>query len=332
MIYTDHLAAAPMFVELLARAQSVLVLTHVNPDGDAIGSMLAVCHALRHMGKTPLALASSALPSYTMGLPGVEQVQVYTRGMPLPPSDLIWMVDTATLKRVGPIYEDHAATLTSRPLLIVDHHVTNSGEGTLNLIVPESASCADLLYRLLRAMDVPITPDLATCLFMGLITDTQSFRTSSTNPLALRTAADLLADGADQRAVVEAVYFSVPYSTLCLMGMALNGLQREDGLIWTSVTQEMLRITGAEDEATDEAIIRMQRMDGMRLCVMFKEREDGTVKISLRSQPDIDVASIAQIWGGGGHSQAAGATLMMDLAAAYHEVLPRVRAALLNAS
>jgi phosphoesterase RecJ-like protein len=328
MIHTDPATAAPAFASILAPAKRILLLTHINPDGDAIGSMLALWHVLTDMGKTPFAVASSELPSYTEGLPGIEHVQVYHQGMALPEVDLIWMVDTATLTRVGRIHDDYATWLSDRPLLIVDHHVTNTGEGTLNLIAPGSASTADLLYRLFRAIDVYITPVIATCLLMGLTTDTQSFQTSSTNPQALRTAAELLEAGADHHAVMQAVYYSTPYSTLQLVGMALSQLQQDGDLVWTNVSWEMLRATGAEDEASDDIVNRMQRMAGMRACALFKERADGTTKISLRSKPGLDVAMIATIWGGGGHTQAAGATLLMGLEEAQREVLPRLREAL----
>ena len=124
MIHTDPATAAPAFASMLAPAKRILLLTHVNPDGDAIGSMLALWHVLTDMGKTPLAIASSALPSYIEGLPGIEHVRVYHRGMALPETDLIWMVDTATLMRVGQIYDDCTASLSNRTLLIVDHHVS----------------------------------------------------------------------------------------------------------------------------------------------------------------------------------------------------------------
>ncbi|MCU0494962.1 MAG: bifunctional oligoribonuclease/PAP phosphatase NrnA [Chloroflexaceae bacterium] len=331
MIYTDYAAAAPAFADLLNPAQRILLLTHVNPDGDAIGSMLGVWHCLRAMGKTAIPLASSAIPGYTSELPGIEHVQVYSRGMPLPEADLIWLVDTATLDRIGQIYTDHHDTLAARPLVIVDHHVTNEGGGNLNLITPQSASCAELLFRLLRAMELPVPPEAATCFLMGVVTDTQSFQTSSSNPQSLRTTADLLEAGADNQAVVQAVYFSTPYSTIRLTGAVLETLQHEDGLYWAVVPQALMRETGAADEATDEATIRLQRVEGLRAAVLFKERADGTVKISLRSKPGIDVAAIAKRWGGGGHTQAAGATLHMNLDEAQQAVLPVLREALAHA-
>ncbi|MEI7771715.1 MAG: bifunctional oligoribonuclease/PAP phosphatase NrnA [Chloroflexales bacterium] len=327
MIYTDPAAAAPAFAQQLSQAQRILLLTHINPDGDAIGSLLGAYHVLHAIGKEPIPVAASTLPAYSAVLPGVEHVTIYQTGDQLPDCDLIWMLDTAALERVGQIYRDHGPAMTSRPLIIVDHHVTNDGLGTFNLIEPHAASCADLLFRLVRAMGLPISPAAATCMLLGTTTDTQSFQTSATTPQTLRTAAEMLDAGADQRLVVNAVYFSVPAETVQLSGLALGLLQREGGLLWSRVSQAMLAAAGAADEATDEAIMRIQRVRGMLVSAVFKERADGTVKISLRSVPGINVAEIARTWGGGGHAQAAGADLPMGLDEAEATVLPLLRQA-----
>jgi phosphoesterase RecJ-like protein len=327
--YTHYHEAAPAFCAAIDAAQRILLLSHTNPDGDAIGSLLGVYHSLRAIGKTPIALASSAVPTYTLDLPGAQDLLVYTAGRPLPATDLIWLMDTAALARVGRIYDEHQATLANSPLIIVDHHVTNTGEGRLNLVDAGSASCAELLFRLLRAMELPVPPAAATCLLMGMTSDTQSFQTSSTNAQSLRSYADLLDAGADHAAVIRAMYFAVPASTVRLSALALSAMHVQDGLIWTTIDRAMLAETGAEDEAGDDVVQRMQRVTGMRACVLFKERFDGTVKISLRSTPALSVAAIAQRWGGGGHAQAAGATLAMSLTEAYAEVLPVLRAALI---
>ncbi|MEI7644496.1 MAG: bifunctional oligoribonuclease/PAP phosphatase NrnA [Chloroflexales bacterium] len=328
MIYTDPTDAATAFAQQLSQAQRILLLTHINPDGDAIGSLLGAYHVLRGIGKEPIPVAASTLPSYSSVLPGVAHVTIYQSGDTLPEADLIWMLDTATLERVGQIYHDHGPAMIARPLMIVDHHVTNNGGGSLNLIQPAAASCADLLFRLFRAMDLPISPAAATCMLLGTTTDTQSFQTSVTTAQTLRTAADMLDAGADQRLVVHAVYFSMPVETVQLSGIALGLLRREGGLLWARVSQDMLAATGAADEAADEAITRMQRVGGMRVSAIFKERADGTVKISLRSVPGINVAEIARAWGGGGHTQAAGADLPMGLDDAEAAVLPLLRAAI----
>ncbi|MFO7170767.1 MAG: DHH family phosphoesterase [Chloroflexota bacterium] len=322
MIYTDPVQAAEPFAQQIRAAQRVLLLTHLNPDGDAIGSLLGMWHALQALGKPALALALPPLPFYTHWLPGLDQVQLYSPGDSLPACDLVIMVDTATTARTGVIAEEHAATLASLPIAIVDHHVTNDGAGTLNLIDPHAASTCELLYGLFRAMDVPITPQIATCLLLGHTTDTQSYQTSSTTPASLQVAAALLAAGADHASIVREVYYALPSSSARLIGLALSGLQVRDRVAWTTVTQAMMETSGAEDEAADEVLRVMQRIGEARVLALFKERRDGTTKLSLRSRAPLDVARLAQHWGGGGHAQAAGATLALPPAQAEAEVLP----------
>jgi phosphoesterase RecJ-like protein len=328
MIYSDYLAAAPAFHARLVGARRILLLTHINPDGDAIGSLLGAAHALRDSGREPICLLASPPPSYCNELPGAEWLAVFHRGDPLPQAELIWMLDAATPQRIGAISEEHGAALLAGPLLITDHHVTNEGGGVVNLIDPTAASNADLLFRLLRAMGLPVSPAAATCLYLGTVTDTQSFQLSSVKPQTLQTAAEMLQAGADLRAVIDAVYFRIPESTMRLTSLALSGMQREGGLFWATITQALQRSVGASDEAGDDTIMRMQRVEGMRIIALFKERADGSVKLSLRSVSGIDVATVAQLWGGGGHRQAAGANLPMNLAQAQDAVLPVLRALL----
>ena len=326
MLYNDADQAAPAIAAQIERANRILILTHINPDGDAIGSILGVWHALRALGKPALPLASSPPPGYTRWLPGAEQIKVYEQGMSFPEADLVIMADTATLERVGRIYDEHSAALANIPTVIVDHHVTNEGAGTVNLIRPDAASTCELLFSLFRALDVPMAAPIATCLLLGVTTDTQSFQTSSTSSRSLRVAADLLDLGADQSRIVHEVYYALPASSAALIGLALTEMRRDGPIVWAKVTQAMLRATGAEDEAVDEVVRALQRVAGVKALVVFKERQGGTTKISMRSVQPIDVATLAMRWGGGGHEQAAGATLMMSPEQAEHEVLPRLRA------
>lgn len=328
MFTTDPTLAAAPIAEKIAAASAILLLTHVSPDGDAIGSMLGMWHALNDSGKKALPLASSGLPSYVLNLPGIEHVEVYESGQALPEHDLVIMLDTASLSRVGMVFEEHRDELLAKPIIIVDHHATNDGAASLNLIDSQRASCAELVYDLLKAMALPISAACATCLQMGIITDTQSYQTNSTNGESLRVSAELLPLGANQQAIVRDVYFNSSYSNLIAIGRALGEMQCEGEILWTSLTQELLHSTGAEDDVSDDIVKMMQRCQEGRICVLFKERVDGTVKISLRSHPGIDVSQIAQTWGGGGHRQAAGATLLMGLEEARREVLARLREAL----
>jgi bifunctional oligoribonuclease and PAP phosphatase NrnA len=279
-------------------------------------------HTLTGMGKTVSAVVWPVLPYYVLTLPGIENVQIYETGMTLPDTDLTILLDTAELDRVGLIYQEHHAAIVSRPLIVIDHHHGTTEDGNLNLIVPEAASCAEVLYQLLGALDAPLTIATATCLLLGITTDTQSFQTGSTRPQSLTVAADLLKVGADQQFVVRSVYYSVPFPSVQLLGLALYHVQREQDLIWTHLSQEMLRQVGLVDDTGEDIIQTMQRVAGVRVCVLFKERPDGATKISLRSMaPGIDVAAIASYWNGGGHTKAAGAVLKMSIEAAQRTVL-----------
>lgn len=325
-LFTDAAAAQHAIREQIDAANHILILTHVNPDGDAIGSMLGVAHVLRAFGKHVTPLAMPPTPGYANWLPGIHTVQLYAPGVPLPQADLVFVVDTASMGRLGALYGEHRAFFDQRPMVVVDHHVTNDGRGTVNLIQPEAASTCELLYQLWSAMGVSLHAEAATCLLLGLTTDTQSFQTSSTKPGSLRAAADLIACGADQARIIHEVYYALPAASAVLIGLALGTLETRQGIAWAFVSGEMMRASGAEEEAADEVVRVMQRVAGVQALVLFKERADGTTKISLRSHPPYDVARLAQEFGGGGHSQASGATLNMPPKDAAAQVLPRLHA------
>lgn len=325
MIFNDPALFAAPLAERIAAAQHILILTHINPDGDAVGASLAVWHALGALGKQRTAILTPPIPGYAGWLPGADQIVLYQSGMALPSADLAILVDTAHLTRIGPIYDEHAATLATLPVVVIDHHVTNDGGATLNLVDPDSASTCDLLYRLFCAMGAPITNAIATCLLLGLITDTQSFQTNATRSASLRAAAALLEANADHAQIVRAVYYGLPASSAALMGRALAGLRCEHGVVWTMVEKSMFEETGAEEEAADEVIRVLQRIGEARVMALFKERSDGTTKISLRARTPLNVATIAQRCGGGGHAQAAGANLPMTPAEAAMVVVPLLK-------
>lgn len=324
MVFTNPTEAASHIHQRLTNANRVLILSHISPDGDAIGSLLGAWHMLQTLGVPAIPLASSTLPECSQWLPDIDQVQIYQPGMALPEADIVLMVDTASLQRIGLIYDEHRETLASLPIVIIDHHVTNDGHGQLNLINPQAASTCELLFRLIQAMNVAVTPATASCLLLGITTDTHSFQTSSTKPESLRVAAELLELGANHQQLVHQVYYTLPTTSAVLVGHALYTLQYQDQVAWTTITNTMMEESQAKDEAVGEVVRIMQRIRGIQALVVFKERKDGTTKLSLRSQPSINVATLAQQWGGDGHAQAAGAILRMTPEQAAAEVLPKL--------
>jgi phosphoesterase RecJ-like protein len=328
MLYTQAELAAPAIADCLRDKRHILLITHVNPDGDAIGSLLGIGLYLEQRGHQVTMLAPTALPNYAKRLKSVERVQVYTESPELPPTvDLIMLVDTGDLRRIGRVYEEQTAYVQARPLVIIDHHATNSGEGTVNLVDAALSSNCELLYRLLRAWEAQITPDVATALLMGITTDTQSFKTSNTTPSALRAAADLIELQADRALIMRDVYSNIPFETAKLLGLALGELKREGPIAWTLIPRAMLQQTGANDDAIDEVTDYIANLGGFKATAMIRQRPDGSIKISLRSIPGIDVSAVAQQFGGGGHRQAAGASLTGTLEDAEQRVLVALSAA-----
>ncbi|MBA3944690.1 MAG: bifunctional oligoribonuclease/PAP phosphatase NrnA [Herpetosiphonaceae bacterium] len=328
MMYTTVADAAAPLRQIIAGKHHILVISHVNPDGDAIGSVVGLGLALEQQGHQTTWLVPTPVPPFATRMPGAERVQSYSQDQRLPATvDLVILVDTGDVQRITSIWEEQQTYLRARPLIVIDHHVTNSGEGLCNLVDPLSSSTCELIYGLLRAWDVEFTPELATALLFGITTDTQSFRTSNTTPSALRAAADLLEQYADREAIVRDVYHNTPFTYGKLLALALAEMQRAGDVVWTHVSQEMQRITGADDEAGSEVTDYLAGLGEFKASALFKERRDGTVKVSFRSNPPVDVASVAQQWGGGGHRQAAGCTIMQPLSDAE----PLVIAALLQA-
>lgn len=334
MLYTNAKEAAPAIAECIRNKRHILLITHVNPDGDAIGSLLGLGLYWEQCGYEVTMLAPTPLPIFTERLRSADRVKVYsdtavyTDTWTLPESvDLIVLVDTGDVQRIARIYQEQQAYLAARPLIIIDHHATNSGEGLINLIDSSRSSNCELLYELLKAWGAAITPEIATALLMGITTDTQSFKTSNTTPSALRAAADLVEAGADRALIMRDVYSSIPFETAKLLSLALSELKREGTIAWTHVTQVMQRSVGASDDASAEVTDYIANLGGLKATALFKERRDGSVKVSLRSVLGIDVAAVAQQFGGGGHRQAAGATLQGPLVEAEQQLLAVLKAA-----
>lgn len=339
MLYTTAEQAAPAIAACVRDKRHILLITHVNPDGDAVGSLLGLGLYWEQQGHQVTMLAPTPLPQYTLRLSSVERIEVYSESpnyretLRLPETvDLIALVDTGDIRRIARIYDENRDYIEARPLIIIDHHATNTGEGTVNLIDASLSSTCELIYRLLRAWDAHITPEIATALLMGVITDTQSFKTSNTTPSALRTAADLIELGADRALIMNDVYSNIPFETAKLLSLALSELRRDGEIAWSHVTQVMQRSVGASDDAAAEVTEYIANLGGLKATALFKERKDGSVKVSLRSVPSVDVAAVAQQFGGGGHRQAAGATLDGPLHEAEARLLDVLRAAVREAS
>ncbi|NPV06631.1 MAG: bifunctional oligoribonuclease/PAP phosphatase NrnA [Anaerolineae bacterium] len=293
--------------------------THVSPDADAIGSLLALGIILRRLNVPRTLLSEDGLPYEADSLPGASEVVA----APPPSFDVAVLVDCPELERIG----GAAERLSGVTLVNVDHHPTNSHFGHINLVDTDSLSTTQILHRLVGVLGLDLTADLAACLLAGLVADTQGFRIPASDRRALRTAEALMAAGASLWEANHSIFGSRPRGHVVLWGQVLSGAVMEGELVWSTIPLSV-RHASEVPEGEDAGIVNfLLATRGTRAAAVFSERSDGSVDVSLRSQPGIDVAEVAAAFGGGGHRQAAGCTVSGGLAEVSGQVLARLRRA-----
>lgn len=301
-------------------ARRILIVSHVRPDGDAIGSTLALGLALLDAGKQVSMVVAGGLPASFRHLPGSDRIQARAEG----DFDLIVSVDCSDLKRVGDVLDS-----LRPPDIVIDHHVTNEAFGTLNLVEPEAVATASVLIRHMAKWGLKITPPIADSLLTGLLTDTLGFRTSNTTPEALRQAADLLELGADMntlyfRSLVRRTFPAAKY-----WGAGLTNLQHTDGIVWTALTAADRKASGYSGNDDADLINIVSSIEEADIAIIFVEQNARTTKVSWRGlKTHIDVARIASQFDGGGHKAASGAELSGSLPEVQERVLTATRKAL----
>lgn len=288
----------------LERHRHILVTSHYNPDGDNIGSQLGLAHILRRLGKRVETVDQDPVPDRYRFLPGWEEIK-----HDIAPSQatLAVVLDSAGLDRIG---RAAGAIVPARmEIANIDHHVSNDGFGQVQYLDPAASSTCELVYRIAKRLSKALTPEEASCLLCGIVTDTGGFRYAGTSPATLRAAAELMEQGADLAGIATSLYFEERPETLSLLGELLVGLKRSERapLAWMSVGLEQLRRHGIEMSETEEFVRYALSARGVEVGLMFKEQPDGQVRLSFRSKGHYDVNRLARIFGGGGHVQAAGA-------------------------
>jgi len=325
-------ASTDQAVAAIAAAHSIVLACHVNPDGDALGSMLGLAHAIdtAFPGKDLTLISHDGVPDIYEFLPGAGAVVSDTarRGF-----DLAIALDSGDLSRVG---DSIVPAITSAHVQIdIDHHVGEGAFGDIQLLDDHAAASAEIVFDLVHALGVSLTPAIASCLFTGVITDTGSFRFMNVTPRTLRIAATLIEAGAAPAMIAEQVFDNRPFAATRLMGIALSSLSSTpDGrVVWAHVTKGAFDQTGAEDRDTEGFVGLVRAVRGVQVAILFREAVDGSVRVSLRSTEHVDVAKIANQFGGGGHRMAAGCTFVGPLVEAEHaivaasvQVLPAVSA------
>ncbi len=314
--------------DLLGSAAGVAIACHVNPDPDALGSMLGLSNFLRERGAETVCSFGNEpfeLPRWAELLPGTDAVVEPKR---FPPSPAILVTcDTASLDRLGALAP---AARRAREVVWIDHHVSNDGLGTVPLIDPTASSTAELVYRLCLEIGGGMSSATAACLYAGIVTDTGRFQYAATRPGTLRVAAELREHPFDHVRLAQALYEdnSASYLRLLATAFARLTLEREHDLAWTYLTQADLAEAGVHPSETDDLIDLVRTAREADVAAVVKQQRDGRFKVSLRSRGGHDVASVAAAFGGGGHRLAAGYTSQHGLA----ETMERLRALLSSPS
>jgi len=314
------------FREFLSRHDELLILSHQDPDGDALGSSLALQAALQARGKRITTANESPVPESLRFLPGWETIRVAAE---VPEKfGAVFVLDCSSLERVGP----SAERLVARDAAVacVDHHAGNEGFGDPRLVDVEASATAELIHDLLEAVGLPITPEIAACLYAGIASDTGAFRYLNTTPKILRLAARLVEEGADPALTAEALYARKSAGSLRILGLALASLEsRAAGqLAALTISRDMFDRARATPEDADGIVQYAKSLLGARVGVLIQEPTLGEVRISFRSDGSVDVNRVAGIFGGGGHKNAAGARVKGELDQVREAILSAVEQAM----
>jgi phosphoesterase RecJ-like protein len=317
----SHQTDAQCAWRCIQSAHRILLVTHVGPDGDAIGSMLGLAWLLWPQGKELALGCEDPVPRSYAWLPGSEQVVRSVDGS----YDLVISLDCSDVYRMGQVYGPNVVTT---PLLNIDHHITNTGFGSINWVDPSSAATSQMILMLADTVGLAITESVAVCLLNGLVTDTRSFRTSNVNSHVLRAALRLIEAGASLHEITSRALGRRSMASVRLWGQAIDQCHLEDSILWTQVTSAMRRRWSLDANGSTGLANFLSGVREAKVVVVFTERDDGTVDVGMRAACGHDVAGVAVQLGGGGHPQAAGCTLKGDLGEVQARVLSALRCSL----
>ena len=290
-------------------AKTIVLTTHVHPDGDGLGSALALKRGLMRLNKTVRILLEDEMPARYRFMDhngDVEKVDLSVASW-INDADLFVVLDTNDVHRVGsPI-----SMRGGRPVCIIDHHQGVASDGTTLICDPDASSTGELIYRILTRLGVEVDPSIAEPIYASILYDTGSFRYIRNRSETLRVAAKLLDVGVDAAQLQEEIFSNKPQDLPKLLGRALQAMTyaRDGQIAWTIVRQEMIDDLDLDPEALRELISFMISLQGVLVAVVLKQRGDDVYKLSIRSKEAVDIFPVAQRRGGGGHIHAAGATI-----------------------
>ena len=314
-------------IDVLKSKDNFLITSHINPEGDSIGSQLAVHHILKKLGKNAVMVNHDSVPDNLRFLPEVGLI------MPDVPEDfdaeVIIILDCPVKERTGKV---HKYIKDDQTVVNIDHHVSNELFGDINWVEPETSSVGEMIFGLIKRMNLDIDKEIAASIYAAIVTDTGVFTYDNTSPKTHQIAAELMVAGVNPKTLHDEIFEKKSVHEIRLLGKALTTLQiaGEGKIAYISLTTEMLKEEGVDYISTDEFINFPRSIKSVEVALFFKEYDsaDGKVNVSFRSVSEIDVNAVASRFGGGGHPRAAGCVLECGLEEAQEKVLEKVQKAL----
>jgi phosphoesterase RecJ-like protein len=312
-------------VEAFRSHQRFLITSHARPDGDAVGSVLGLAEILDQFGCEPVIVLADETPYVYRTLPGIDRIRLASDVRELEPD----LATPVILLECDGIPRSGLGGLEGRCLINIDHHASGREFGSLNWIDEDACAVAEMIYRIALAAEVRITPSMATCLYTAILSDTGAFTYSSTSAGTFALAHDLAAHGANPSQIARDIYFSNPESKIRLLGTALSNLQTDGPLAWSWVTTNDMDRAGAGAEDCEGVVNYLISIAGVESAVFLRELPStDQYRLSIRSKGKVDVAQIAENFGGGGHRSASGCTLDGPLTEATEKILSQLRTGL----
>jgi len=299
--------------DAILQSKTAIVVAHVDPDGDTLGSMLAMALILENMGLSVSMFSADGVPNSFKFMQGLEKVITHS---PKKEFDLMVTVDASGLDRIG------NKKINAKKIINIDHHPDNNNFGDLNYVELLS-SVGELIYAIAKEFEIEISPLMAEALYISIITDTGNFRYSNTLPSTFAVAKELTEKGANPYSIANHVYDTKNISSLKLLACTLNNMQytSDKRIVWGSITKDMIHSTQAKSEDFIGIIDQLRSVKEAEVALLFREEKSGTIKVNFRSKGKINVSKIANQLGGGGHVQAAGCTIDASLEEAKKMVI-----------
>lgn len=309
--------------EILLQQKCVAIFSHNNPDGDTLGSQLALAGALGAAGIETILINNDKISEKYDFVAGSQRIRPFTEEMELP--QVLVFVDCASLELAG--YSTDTAFLQGRTIINIDHHTSNRQYGTVNYVKGEAAANCQNIYEVIRALDIAITPDMATALYMGLSTDTGNFLFDNVSSRTLRIAADLKDCGADTNSLRWNMYESCSHKRIELLKYILNELHisYNGKYAWSKLSYPMMQRLQPDSTDIDGLINTIKDIEGVEIALLFRGVEENRTKVSLRSKVWADVNKVAGMFGGGGHVRASGCTIEGNVEQAAELLVPAVK-------